>query len=92
MRIQIKDIGVEQRQAKGFTFRTQTGWTNLNGETRKVPISLEEGQPAYEVGSYELGDGCFYFAQYGKLALGGLELVRVAAVPGASGSLAGKTF
>jgi hypothetical protein len=77
MKIEVKDISVEQRQAKGYTFRTQTGWTNLNGETRKVPLSLEDGQSAYEVGVYALGDGSFYFGDYGRLMLGRLQLVRV---------------
>jgi hypothetical protein len=77
MRIQIKDVKVEQRQAKGYTFRTQMGWTQLGGELRKVPISLEEGQAAYEVGIYKLGDGSFYFGDYGRLMLGRLELTRV---------------
>jgi hypothetical protein len=78
LKIEIKDIGVEQRTAKGYTFRTQNGWTQLNGETRKVPISLEEGQAAYEVGVYVLGDGSFYFGDYGRLMLGHLDLQKVA--------------
>jgi hypothetical protein len=82
LKIQIKDLKVEQRVGKSaasgktFNFRTQTGFTQLNGEVRKVPVSLEEDQPAYEVGMYTLGDGSFYFAQYGKLAIGRLELVK----------------
>lgn len=80
MKIQIKDLNVEQRTAKGYTFRTQTGWTSLNGEVRKVPISLEDGQSAYEVGMYTVGDGSFYFGDYGRLMLGRLELVKVDSV------------
>lgn len=76
MKIQVKDISVEQRTAKGYTFRTQTGWTQLNGEVRRVPISLEDGQAAYEVGTYFLGDASFYFGDYGRLMLGRLELVK----------------
>jgi Helix-destabilising protein len=77
MKIQVKDLHVDQRTAKGFTFRTQTGWTSLNGEVRKVPLSLEKEQSAYEVGTYTVGDGSFYFGDYGRLMLGRLELVRV---------------
>jgi hypothetical protein len=84
MQIQIKDTAVEQRTAKGYTFRTQTGWTNLNGEVRRVPISLEESQLPYEVGNYALGDGSFYFGDYGRLMLGRLELVRAASAGAAS--------
>ena len=79
MKIQVKDLNVEQRTAKGYTFRTQTGWTSLGGEVRKVPISLEEGQHPYEIGLYLLGDGSFYFGDYGRLMLGRLELVKEAA-------------
>lgn len=78
MKIQVKDLHVEQRTAKGYTFRTQTGWTQLSGEIRKVPISLEDGQMPYEIGTYTLGDGSFYFGDYGRLMLGRLELVREA--------------
>lgn len=79
MQIQIKDLNVSQRMAKGYTFRTQNGWTTLDGEVRKVPISLEEGQSPYEVGVYTLGDGSFYFGDYGRLMLGRLELLPVRA-------------
>jgi Helix-destabilising protein len=78
IKIVVKDLAVEQRTAKGYNFRTQTGWTQLNGETRRVPLSLAEGQMPYEVGTYSLGDGSFYLGDYGRLMLGRLELVREA--------------
>ena len=76
MKIQVKDTNVEQRSVKGYTFRTQTGWTSLNGELRRVPITLTDTQLPYEVGVYTIGDASFYFGDYGKLMLGRLELVR----------------
>jgi hypothetical protein len=76
MKIEVKDLDVSQRTAKGYNFRTQTAWTNLNGETRKVPLSLEDGQMPYELGVYTLGDGSFYFGDYGRLMLGRLQLVK----------------
>jgi hypothetical protein len=79
IKIEVKDLNVEQRQAKGYTFRTQNGWTELNGERRKVPLSLENGQMPYELGSYVLGDGSFYIGDFGRLMIGRLELQRVAA-------------
>ncbi len=90
MKIQVKDLHVDQRSAKGYVFRTQTGWTSLNGEVRKAPISLEEGQPAYELGMYTLGDGSFYFGDYGRLMLGRLELVPVPGTGAASPAAAAR--
>lgn len=78
-KIQVKDRAVEQRTVKNFTFRTQTGWTVLNGETRRVPLSLTDDQKPYEEGVYAIGDASFYFGDYGKLMLGRLELVPIAA-------------
>jgi hypothetical protein len=83
MKFEIRDIAVEQKSGnakvsgKPYTIRTQTAWTVLDGESRKVPVNLEADQPAYEVGrDYVLGDGSFFFGDFGRLMLGRLVLVR----------------
>jgi hypothetical protein len=84
LKIEIKDVAVEQKSGtarqsgKPYTIRTQSGWTSLNGETRRVPINLERDQPAYEVGQYVLADSSFIFGDFGRLMLGRLELQKVA--------------
>jgi len=74
IKIEVKDLTVSTRQAKGYTFRTQDGWTELNGERRKVPLALEAEQKPYAVGVYVLGDGSFYIGDFGRLMIGRIEL------------------
>jgi hypothetical protein len=74
IKITVKDVTVSTRQAKGYTFRTQDGWTELNGERRRVPIPLKDEQKPYGVGVYVLGDGSFYIGDFGRLMIGHLEL------------------
>jgi hypothetical protein len=77
IKIEVKTLDVSQRQAKGYTFRTQEGWTELNGERRKVPLALDAEQKPYGIGTYVLGDGSFYIGDFGRLMIGRLELQLV---------------
>lgn len=87
MQVLIKSAEVDTKEGlsratkQPYRIVTQTGWIQHDGETRKVPIQLRDGQAPYPQGVYEIGDESFVFGDYGRLELGRITLISVKGRP-----------
>lgn len=85
LKVEIKSDEVKQRQFPSkktgelLTFREQEGFVDLNGEHRRIVVSLQDNQRPYMAGAYALDGASFYVGQYGRLQLGRLHLRAIPA-------------
>ena len=89
MRIKVKSAEVTERAItssknnKQYVFREQQGLVAMGEEIRAIVIGLQDKQPAFPPGEYELLDRSFYVDRNGHLAVGRLELKPVASAASA---------
>lgn len=71
MKVEIKSSEIETRSGQGktgpYTIRKQSGYLDTGkAYPVEVRIRLDDQQPAFAPGTYEIGPECFYVAQYGE--------------------------
>jgi hypothetical protein len=85
VRIEIKSAEVVSVQrsspttGKPYVQRTQTAILRGDEEVKKFQVRLDEGQPAYEPGIYDLASECLTVDAYGRLSIARIQLVKRAA-------------
>jgi hypothetical protein len=90
LRIEIKSVETKKKEGtskfgKPYSFLEQEGWCQVDGEVRRVRITLADGAAAWPVGVYSVDDASYYVGGFGELALGRLVLkAATAAVPRAA--------
>jgi hypothetical protein len=67
------------KAGKPYSITEQDAWVELNGERRRIRVTLSDGAAPFPVGDYTVGEGSFYVGDFGQLQLGRLELVSIAA-------------
>lgn len=67
--------GTSKKTGNAYSIRTQEGWAILqSGEVRKVKLTLNREQNAYEPGVYDLDEASFAINNWGELAIGRVVL------------------
>ncbi|MDD4972595.1 MAG: single-stranded DNA-binding protein [Paludibacter sp.] len=46
--------GISNKSGKPYAFKQQTAFVEINDETRKIDVTLADGEPPYPVGKYTL--------------------------------------
>lgn len=58
------------KDGKAYSLRVQQGWLiTSDGEVRKLKLTLNREQAAYEPGVYDLDDSCFTVNNFGELGI-----------------------
>lgn len=72
MQIEVKSTDVRtenvtSKDGKSYTFRRQDGWVMLDGEYRKINLSLTPENKGWPVGKYTIDDKSFFIGRFGDL-------------------------
>ncbi len=79
MRVTIKSTEIHEKKGtstrgKPYHIREQEAWCALNGETRRVKVTLRDDAEPFGPGMYDIQEDSFYVDNFGQLALGRLVL------------------
>ncbi len=67
-----------RKDGKAFSLRVQEAWMHSGGEVRKVRITLNREQEAYQPGAYEIDESSYGVNRWGDLEIRFLNLRPVA--------------
>jgi hypothetical protein len=75
--------GTSARTGNPYTMREQIGYLHKAGDPypEKIKISLEDNQPPYHTGNYDLSPSSFYVDKYDSLSVRPVLVSRPAEVP-----------
>ena len=83
MRIEVKSQQTFEKtgtsgKGRPYKITEQEAWANVNGEYRRLRISLKDGSPPYALGEYDLSEASYIVNTWGGLEFGRIELVALA--------------
>ncbi|MEG3651224.1 single-stranded DNA-binding protein [Escherichia coli] len=72
----VERSGVSQKTGKEYLMREQSCYVDLGGDYPvEIKINLEEGQPVYKAGNYNLCHSSFRVDGYGRLMVNRIRLI-----------------
>ena len=77
-KVDVREKKGTSRKGQPFTIREQSAWADTGKEyPESFTVRLDDGDPPYQPGKYEVTEDCLYINQYGQLAVGRVKLEKV---------------